>query len=283
MKYGLVLPNMGSYSDARTLAELARLGEESGWDGFFLSDTIHYGHAAIPTSDPWIDLAAVAVSTERIKLGLLVSAPPRRRPWKMAREAVTLDHLSNGRLILGVGSGDEHDLAFEAFGEEMDLKKRARMLDESLDILQGLWSGKPFSYQGEHYQVDEITFLPPPVQASGIPLWIGWLWPYKKPLARAARYEGANPFAVNPDGSYAQLTPADIQELKQLIDERRSQDKAFDIAIHAQVFAAANDEQKRSKLQAYAEAGVTWALGGFFSVFDAEEVRKTIRQGPPSL
>ena len=157
MHYGLVMSHLGRYSDPRLLVDLAHVAEEARWDGFFLPDTMHFGsylHAeAGPTTDPWIALAAIATQTERINIGLQVVAVPRRRPWKLARETVALDHLSRGRFILGVGIGAVFDRGFEAFGEETDLKKRAKMLDESLAILQGLWSGQPFSYQGEHYQV----------------------------------------------------------------------------------------------------------------------------------
>lgn len=283
MKYSLVLPNFATYSDVRLLAEFAHAAEEAGWDGVFLTDTIHYGTEASPTSDPWIALAAIAMRTEQIKIGLRVAALPRRRPWQIAREAVTLDHLSNGRLILGVGSGDEHDRAFEAFGEEMDMRKRAEMLDESLAIFQGLWSGQPFSYNGEHYHIKEITFLPPPVQTPRIPIWIGWRWPRKKPLERAARFDGADPFAIHDDGTYASLTPAEIQQIKRFMDARHAEASPFDIATTGPVFDAVHDEQARAQLRAYEAAGATWCLQFIFPGPDVDGVRASIRQGPPSL
>src|SRR5262249_22495073 len=132
MRFGLTLPNVGRYSDARMLAKLAGLAEEAGWDGFFLWDTLHFQADENAVCDPWIALAAIAMSTERIKIGTMVAAPTRRRPWKMARETSTLDHLSHGRFILGVGAGDGNDRGFTAFGEESDVRKRARLLDESL-------------------------------------------------------------------------------------------------------------------------------------------------------
>jgi alkanesulfonate monooxygenase SsuD/methylene tetrahydromethanopterin reductase-like flavin-dependent oxidoreductase (luciferase family) len=192
MKYGLNLPNGGACGDARTLAEFAHLAEEAGWDGVFLEDYIVWqSHQDVPTYDPWVALAAMALRTERIRLGTQVTPLPRRRPWKLARETVTLDHLSNGRLILGVGLGDPTDGNFNQFEEVTDLKARARMLDEALDVLVGLWSGEPFSYRGEYYHVDEITLLPRPVQTPRIPIWVGGGWPLKGPARRAARWDGA--------------------------------------------------------------------------------------------
>jgi alkanesulfonate monooxygenase SsuD/methylene tetrahydromethanopterin reductase-like flavin-dependent oxidoreductase (luciferase family) len=141
---------MGGCADARTLAELAHAAEEAGWDGVFLEDYILYqGVSSTPTFDPWVALAAMALRTNRILLGTDVTPLPRRRPWKLARETVTLDHLSNGRLVLGVGLGDSPETSFTHFGEVTDTRQRARMLDEALDVLVGLWSGEPFQYHGE--------------------------------------------------------------------------------------------------------------------------------------
>jgi alkanesulfonate monooxygenase SsuD/methylene tetrahydromethanopterin reductase-like flavin-dependent oxidoreductase (luciferase family) len=149
MKYGLELPNAGC-CDARTLAELALLAEQAGWDGIFLEDYLVHHHAPdTPTYDPWIALAAMAVRTERIRLGTTVTPLSRRRPWKLARETVTLDHLSHGRLTLGVGLGDLHDPGFAQVGEVTDAKQRARIVDEALEVLVGLWNGAPFSRRAE--------------------------------------------------------------------------------------------------------------------------------------
>jgi alkanesulfonate monooxygenase SsuD/methylene tetrahydromethanopterin reductase-like flavin-dependent oxidoreductase (luciferase family) len=137
MRYGLNLPNGGLTGDPHTASELAALAEASGWDGVFLEDYIVWqGHQDVPTYDPWILLAAMAVRTERIRLGITVTPLSRRRPWKVAREAATLDHLSNRRMILGVGLGDTRlDISLTHFGEVVDMKRRSEMLDEALDII----------------------------------------------------------------------------------------------------------------------------------------------------
>src|SRR5262245_56986654 len=112
------------------LARLARAAEEAGWDGFFIWDVFGGDTAELtPVVCPWIALAAIAATTERIRFGPMVTPLPRRRPWKLAREAASLDHLSNGRLILGVGIGTPPS-EFARFGEEADPKIRAEMLDE---------------------------------------------------------------------------------------------------------------------------------------------------------
>lgn len=284
MQYGLVFPNVGAYSDVHLLADTAHLAEEAGWSAVFVNDTIQMvDYQDSPVSDPWIAMAAIAMRTQRVKIGPWVAAPPRRRPWQLAREAVTLDHLSKGRLILAVGSGDVNDRGFAVFGEEMDIKKRAAMLDESLAILQGLWSGQPFRFDGEHYHVDEITFLPKPVQSPGIPIWIGWTWPKKRPMERAVRFEGATPFAINDDGSYADLTPENVRQLKAFIGERHPDASSYDIAPNGPVFEALQgDEQAQAKLREYEEAGATWCLQYVWQP-DVDSIRALIQQGPPRL
>jgi alkanesulfonate monooxygenase SsuD/methylene tetrahydromethanopterin reductase-like flavin-dependent oxidoreductase (luciferase family) len=156
MRYGFIVPK----GDPRAITELAREAEEADWDGVFYYDAICVGE--METYDPWIVMAAMAMETERVRLGAILTPPARRRPWKLARETVTLDHLSGGRLVLPVGLGALDDGGFSKVGEPTDRKVRAELLDESLEILTGLWNGEPFSYEGEHYRLEEMTFLPPP-------------------------------------------------------------------------------------------------------------------------
>lgn len=284
MKMGLTLPNFGVYSDPRLLADLAHLAEASGWDGVFLTDTIQMeGYETSPVADPWIALAAIALQTERIRIGLNVAAPVRRRPWQMAREAVTIDRLSHGRLTLGVGLGDEHDRGFTAFHEDMDMKRRAAKLDETLAILAGLWSGEPFSYQGTYYRIDEIAFLPRPVQTPRIPIWIGWLWPRKRPLLRAARWDGATPFAMNDDGTYGTITADDMREMKRLIEAQRTADGPYDIVAGLPVLGVEDDAAALATLRANADAGATWALEFIEPERDLDAVRTAVRRGPPPI
>ena len=273
MKFGVFFPNYGEYFDPRTLAELAYEAEASGWDGFFIAD--HMSLAMTDGfADPWVALAAIATRTERVRIGPMVTPLPRRRPWKLARESVSLDLLSNGRLILGVGLGWPHDTEFERFGEPGDPKVRAQMLDEGLDVLAGLWSGEPFSYEGEHYRLEEMTFLPRPVQSPRIPVWVAGGWPRPGPLRRALRWDGYFP---------ENTTPADVREVVKYVTAHRSGDTPFDIAFGNRRRIDESAKQME-EIAAYAEAGLTWwmqRLGPWYGSF--EESRARVRQGPPEI
>src|ERR1700730_5324126 len=152
MRYAMFLPNFGPFGDARVIADLAARAESAGWDGFFIWDHMVVStNEAFPVADPWVALAAAATATSRVRLGALVTPLSRRRPWKVARETVTLDHLSGGRLIFGAGLGgsaaEGFATEFDDLGEQADLRARAGMLDEALEIIAGLWSGEPFSFR----------------------------------------------------------------------------------------------------------------------------------------
>ena len=164
MQYALTIPPFGDFADPHVLIYAARRAEAAGWDGFFIWDHVFFDPSFHPNLDPWVGLAAVANATTRMRIGTLITPVARRLPWKLARETVTLDRLSNGRLTLGVGLGDRVQWDFGFFHEETDAKVRAKRLDEGLDILNGLWSGVPFSYHGERYQIDRMTFQPTPIQ-----------------------------------------------------------------------------------------------------------------------
>lgn len=279
MQYALSFPNGGPCHDARNLAGFAQLAEEAGWDGVFLEDYIIWqGHMDTPTYDPWVALAAMALSTNRIRLGTMVTALPRRRPWKLARETVTLDHLSNGRLILGVGLGDTTlDTSLTRFGEVTDANTRAKMLDEGLEVLEGLWSGKPFSYDGEYYHIRDVTLLPRPIQSPRIPIWIGGVYPLKGPVRRAARWDGACLYKVTNED----MTPADVRALKAHIETHRAEAVPFDIALGGR-HRGDNWDQERWLIRSLAEAGATWWVEYMPPTLyrTVEENRAAIERGP---
>lgn len=280
MKYGLALPNAGVAGDARTLAEFASVAEQAGWDGVFLEDYItHHSASDAPTYDPWVALAVMALRTERILLGTSVTPLTRRRPWKVAREAVTLDHLSNGRLILGVGLGDLGDPGFAKVGEEIDNWRRAKMLDEALDIVMGLWSGEPFSYHGTYYSLDEVTFLPTPVQKPRIPIWVGGNSPHRGPLLRAARWDGFCGGKEN-DGTNWLFTPDELRELKAFFESHRTTSAPFDIVIGGNE-RGDDPERERASIKALAEAGATWWVEYVTpSIGGVDAMRERIKGGP---
>ena len=282
LKYGLYLLNSGESAYARTLAELAQEAEGAGWDGFFLSDTISLRRR--PSVDPFIALAAIAMTTRRIRIGTLVTPLSRRRPWKVARETVSIDHLSNGRLILGVGSGEPDRESgireFGTFGEDSDARVRAEKLDEALDILVGLWSGEEFSYEGKHWRVDRARFLPLPVQEPRIPIWVGGYWPHRPPFRRAARWEGVIPAKGELTGM-GMLEPADVREILRYVAKFRTSTTAFDVAISNFGCETAGPIGPE-KMRLYAEEGLTWWLESLAPYRDSpDEMRRRIRQGPP--
>jgi alkanesulfonate monooxygenase SsuD/methylene tetrahydromethanopterin reductase-like flavin-dependent oxidoreductase (luciferase family) len=162
VRSGLWVPNFGALADASLLAGLAARAEAAGWDGWFLTDHVVHQAGDEPAVDPWMTLAIAARLTGRIRIGPLVTPLPRRRPWNVARQAATLDRLSHGRAVLGVGTGSERTPEFAPFGEQPSLAARAAMLDEGLDLITALSSGRPVRHAGPHYRVDSIRFAPVP-------------------------------------------------------------------------------------------------------------------------
>ena len=281
MQYGLVIP----CSDARVVVELAREAEAAGWDGVFIPDCIAIDPALGPQAagyDPWVTLGAIAVQTRNVRLGTMLTPVSRRRPWKLARETATIDQLSHGRLVLPVGLGALDDLGFGKVGEATDRKTRAELLDEGLEIVAGLWSGEPFSFSGKHYQVQEITFQPPPVQAR-IPIWVVGAWPRPKSMQRVLRWDGLLPAKMNEDGGFGEVTPADLAAMRAFINEHRRQTTPFDIVMEGRT-PGDDREQARAVVRPFAEAGATWWNEAMWSAPNApEDVRARIRQGPPRL
>jgi alkanesulfonate monooxygenase SsuD/methylene tetrahydromethanopterin reductase-like flavin-dependent oxidoreductase (luciferase family) len=275
MRYGLYLPNFGACASVRELSELARAAETAGWDGFFLWDHIAF-EEPVPFVDPWVALTAMALSTTRLQLGPMVTPLPRRRPWQVARASATLDKLSGGRLVLGVGLGGDWWREYSAFGEPAEDRPHGAMLDEALEVLTGLWSGEPFSFAGQHYQVERAQFLPCPTRQPRIPIWVGGIWPHKAPFRRAARWDG-----VFPIGSGGGLAPEDVRALLAYIQPLRAaagQDAPFEVVLRGH---AARDAAGMARLADYAGAGTTWWLEGFSHRTTPAELRAAIELGPP--
>jgi alkanesulfonate monooxygenase SsuD/methylene tetrahydromethanopterin reductase-like flavin-dependent oxidoreductase (luciferase family) len=282
MRYAVNVPNFEDYSDVRAVAALAADAEAAGWDGFFVWDHLAFVKAwKLRIADPWLLLCGVALATERLRLGPMVTPVPRRRPWKLARETVTLDRLSGGRLILGVGLGEPPEDEYGSFGEPTDPVVRAAMLDEGLEVLTRLWSGETVSFEGRHYRVDEVAFRPTPVQRPRIPIWVAGAWPRRGPLRRAARFEGSCPLKVGADGELTTLEAGEVRELRAVVDGHRDDPAApFDVLL-----GGSTPEDRgaaRAMLEPLAEAGVTW----WQEVVDPRETdlaafRRRVRQGPP--
>lgn len=283
MKYAVDVPNFGAFGDARTLADLAKLTEDAGWDGFFLWDHIHWG--AFPHVDPWVALAAIALNTQRIRIGTMVTPISRRRPHKLARETVSIDHLSNGRLILGVGSGGgNHE--FDDLGEADSPQQRGALLDEGLEVLTRLWSGETVNYRGRSFTVINAQFRPVPVQQPRIPIWVAGGWPNKKPMRRASRFDGVFPL-THYAGVAGMVTVADMRAAIDFVAGQRG-NRAFDVAHAGR--STGNPAEDRALLEPFAEVGVTWWLENANpwafgwsgqGEWPVEAIRTRILQGPP--
>jgi alkanesulfonate monooxygenase SsuD/methylene tetrahydromethanopterin reductase-like flavin-dependent oxidoreductase (luciferase family) len=277
MKFGAYYSGVGEFSDPTLLANLAHEAEECGWDGAFIWDHIAQPNTAI---DPWVTMAAMATKTETIKLGPVVTPIARRRPWKLARETVTLDHLSNGRLILGVGLGYS-DVEFDTFGEDSNHKGRAEKVDEGLDVLVGLWSGETFNYSGRHYRIKDAQFLPKPVQSPRIPIWICGGWPNRRaPFRRASKWDGVIAICTEDRA----ISPTEIEEIKRTIASYRASRETFDIVVILWS-EGIHTQEEQEEVEHYEKAGVTWWLEDLsIERFQTiEDVRTRLHKGPPGF
>ena len=288
MKYGLYMPNFGAFGTARVVADLARNAENAGWDGLFLWDHIARPYV-MNVVDPCVALTAAAMTTQTIKLGAMVTPIPRRRPWKLARETASLDHLSGGRLIFGAGLGSGREQEWQNLGEELDAKVRGMMLDEGLDILAGLWSGQPFEYEGAYHTVVETQFEPAALQTPRIPVWIAGNYPNKAPLRRAARWDGVFPVLKTEDFD----SDAQVRQLKEVVDlvrEYRADDSPFDV-VHRGIPTPGDDKARAVEIVApFMDTGMTWWLENLSpwcfgmewdSDWDLAIMRERVLQGPP--
>jgi hypothetical protein len=260
-------------------ARLASLAEEAGWDGCFLGD-------AIWCEDPMIALAAASMTTRRIRLGPMVIPMPLRRPWKVASESLALDHLSEGRLTLGLGAGAVW-MGWQGFPDEVtDTRARAEMLDEGIDILTLLCQRKPFDYSGRHYHiklslVDEMHYPPKPVQQPRIPLWVVGIWPRKKSMQRVLKCDGILVEKISPEGKGEEATPTDLCEIKTYVDANRTLTTPFDIVVSGKT-AGLDRVRVQDQLLPRQEAGLTWWIEDVIGQTE-EEAAQRLRQGPPPL
>jgi alkanesulfonate monooxygenase SsuD/methylene tetrahydromethanopterin reductase-like flavin-dependent oxidoreductase (luciferase family) len=270
MHFGLYFPPFDELADPATVARLAAEAEAAGWDGFFLWDQIRWHEPVEAVGDTQVTLAVIAVATERIRFGPLVTPLARRRPAKVARETAALDVLSGGRLILGVGLGsDEFAAEYSTTGEEVDDRRRAGMLDEALEILEAAWSGEPVRHRGEHYTVDAMRFLPRPVQRPRVPVWVAGSAGRAKPMRRAARYDGFFPIRLESADQLAEI----IGRVGALREEAgRDPDEPYEVIAELEP----GDDPAP-----YREAGATWLLvAPDWEENSVDRVRGVIREGP---
>jgi alkanesulfonate monooxygenase SsuD/methylene tetrahydromethanopterin reductase-like flavin-dependent oxidoreductase (luciferase family) len=276
VRYAVGLPNVGEFGDPRLLVELGVAAEERGWDGVYVWDHLLYHQPDWPVANPTVVMGALAGRTSRVRLGVLVTALPRRRVQTVARETASLDLLSGGRLVFGAGLGSM-DSEYAAFGEEADLRVRAARLDESLDTLTALWTGERVSWRGRHVVADGVRMLPAPVQQPRIPIWCAGKWPTRVGFRRAARWDGAMPIF-----EYPKTVPVPVKDFADVVAFLRGERgslNGFDIALEGTTTAA----DAVTTIEPYADAGLTWWVEAFGwwrgGVADA---RARIAEGPPA-
>ncbi|HEU4948810.1 MAG TPA: LLM class flavin-dependent oxidoreductase [Kribbella sp.] len=289
MRFSINIPNFGDFADARTVARLASATEQAGWDALFVWD--HVVHDKVkrrgqPFGDPWMLLTAAALATSRIKLGTLVTPVARRRPEQLARQVATLDALSGGRVIFSAGLGGPIQDEFGSFGDSTDPKVLAERLDEGLELLERYWSGEPVTHQGRHYQVHDVTLLPASVQRPRPPVWVAGFWPHRRPMRRAARWDGAVPLFL--DATHGEAPPVDqLRDLTGYLRELRrdEQGSAFEVVVGG--ISPGDPVKARALIEPLFDAGATWwderQLITSDDLCRFEPILKRIEQGPPTL
>ncbi len=245
MKHALFLPPFGALADPGRLVQHAVAAEGAGWDAIFLWDhVLRRPEEPQEIADPWVAMAAIAAATTRIRIGPMVTPITRRRPIKLARETTTLDHLSSGRLTLGLGLGVDTSRELTGFGEIVDPQLRGQRLDEGAELLCALWTGEEVNFHGEHFTADSIVALPRPVQQPRIPLWFAARGGARKPAARAARFDGLFPIEVD---------AAQLSEMLDVVRAVRGSLEGFDVIVNP---------SEKIPYATLADRGATWAITG---------------------
>jgi alkanesulfonate monooxygenase SsuD/methylene tetrahydromethanopterin reductase-like flavin-dependent oxidoreductase (luciferase family) len=276
MNFGVGVRNVGEFSDPLLLVELARETEAARWDGFFIWDHLLYSGPRTGAVEPWSVVAAAATATERVRLGVLVTAVPRRQPALLAQQVATIDLLSGGRTVFGAGLGSRSD-EYASFGEDPDAQVRGRRLDEALAVLQGLWAPGVVRHHGEFFVVDEVELLPKPQQRPHPPIWIAGRWPNKPGFRRAARFDGVMPtHSSHPHGSFMGIS--DLDEVVEFVRLHRTRRDHFDVVMEGE---SKNPGELDRLANGYETAGLTWwieKLGWWRG--DLQSALARVRAGP---
>ncbi|MCX3061295.1 LLM class flavin-dependent oxidoreductase [Streptomyces beihaiensis] len=292
MRFSINIPNFGDFADARTVARTAVAAEQAGWDGLFVWDHVVHDkkeRRGTPFGDPWMLLTAAALATSRIRLGTLVTAVPRYRPEQLARQVATLDAASGGRVVFTAGLGGPADDEYGSFGDTVDRVVHAERLDESLGLLARYWSGDPVDHAGAHYTARDVALLPATVQRPRPPVWLGGFWPNRRPMRRAARWDGAVPlFADAPHG--VPPTPGQVREVVSYVAEHRERGEGrerpepFEIVVGG---ATVPGPEALDVVGPLADAGATWwderQLQTGPDLDRYEPVLRRVEAGPPRV
>jgi alkanesulfonate monooxygenase SsuD/methylene tetrahydromethanopterin reductase-like flavin-dependent oxidoreductase (luciferase family) len=264
MRHAINLAPFGALADPKVIIEIGRAAEEHEWDGVFLWDHIQWPDGGgLPVADVWTALSAIAATTERVRLGPMVTPLPRRRVQMLAKQTVTLDHLSNGRLVFGLGSGGDNHRELSGFDEpSVERRELAARLDEGADLLVRLWSGEPVTHRGRYYTTDDARLLPPPVQTPRIPIWIATVGDFAAPVHRSVRFDGLFPINV---------TNEQIKRMIDTVASARGHLDGFDVAVTMTPHADAG---------AIEATGATWLMHSFWTDAQPEQVLRFLARGP---
>jgi alkanesulfonate monooxygenase SsuD/methylene tetrahydromethanopterin reductase-like flavin-dependent oxidoreductase (luciferase family) len=288
VRFSINIPNFGDFADARVVAKVAAAAEAAGWDALFVWDHVVHDkqrRQGQPFGDPWILLTAAALETSRLRLGPLVTPVPRRRPEQLARQVATLDALSGGRVIFGAGLGGPVEDEYGSFGDTTDPVVLAERLDEGLELLSRYWSGETVDHDGTHYRVRQTALLPVTVQRPRPPVWIAGYWPNRRPMRRAAKWDGAVPLFESARHGQAP-SPDEVRELVGYIGEQRGDraEEPFEIVVGG---ASEPGSDAADLLGPLREAGATWwderQMQTNPDHYRAEAVLRRVEAGPPAL
>lgn len=276
MRYAIDVAPLGELADPREIVRLAVAAEAAGWDGLSTWDILGTAMDAA-AADPFVVLAAVAAATERLRLITSVIVLPRRRPQLVAQAAGTLDRLSGGRLVLGIGAGaDPGD--FVAFGEPFDQARIGR-LDEAAEIIDQLLRGETVFHEGAAFTMTGASVGPRPVQQPRPPIWVGGM--KAGALRRAAGWDGWIAIAVSEDGSTMELSPASFAAMVERLRRERASlgraDEPMEVALFA--FSGPADVDLVAR---YEDAGATWWLESLSPLRGSfEQLLGRVQAGPP--
>ena len=272
MRRGLWLRS-GEDVGVERAVDLAVAAEAGGWDGVFVSDSLPFEQYP----DPWVLLAAMATRTEDVTLGTWVVPLPRRQPWQFASEVATLDRLSGGRLLVGVGLGNDDDYA--AYGTPYEPRDLAARFDETLAVVDALWSGEPVDHDGDHFALEEAVVVPTPVQEPRVPLLAGCWWPNRAPVRRGARWDGIMPwFASLSGGEGPHGETSDAEPLDDLVACLEYYAEVADEPGEVVVPSVPGVEHD-ALVAAVEPLGGTWVLETGFDP-SADDAEATLREGP---
>ena len=281
MNFAVSLPNYKKYADVHLLIKMAKEAETAGWDGFVIWDHEAAGGKS-PVTDPWVTMGAIAAQTHKMKLGIIITQLAKHSPWKIAKEAATLDQLTDGRFILGIGLGFALEREFKVLGDEHKEKARKAVLDEILEILGDLWTEDDYKISDEHFKEDQPQPDRKKKRPVYIPIWMAGLWPDRLQFRRVAQWNGVLPIAKGYEYNNMML-PEAINDVIEFVGSHRTVDEPFDI-IHAGITSGVDHEKDKEIIETYRQAGVTWWMEAITpGRAPVEKIIERIKAGPPRL